>query len=563
MTTETADKPETFTIEHYNAPDNIGRNGPELSGLPDSFWHSLSLFNLTRITITSGLIILAWSLSFTNLGFYNESLFFYAACLHLIISLFSFVLIRQRKPGFNWQLTQQICTDVILICIMIYASGGLKSGLGILLMISLAGAGLISQGRQTLFYASIATIGILLQEFYTLLYVGTGSAQFSHAALLSLGYFAVAWLAQRLAKRVIISEALARERSIDLANMAQINQLIIQDLKEGILVVNKTGNIRQCNAYAGKLINLQSQPDYFHPAKLSDYAPDLAKLLADWPIQKNTTTKPQHISIRNTLLRIRVIPILSSRNADAIIYLEDLSNIQAQVQQLKLAALGRLTANIAHEIRNPLSSISHAAELLHEEQFNDATSYRLLRIIDDNTQRLNKIVQDVLQLNRRDTAKTETFAIDTFLTTFVSDFCLTEKINGDAFTLHFSDTGLIRFDRNHLNQILWNLCSNAWRHCSQRKSSINIKFFHTNDENCFYLDINDDGPGVPSHQQKQLFEPFFTTAQNGTGLGLYIARELCEANNASLEYIDHANGAQFRVIFRHQNSWTHSIQKKS
>jgi len=550
--TDTADKSKILSVEPSN-----GLKNTSLSGYPDSFWHSLSLFNLTRITITSGLIILAGSLSFTSLGAYDDTLFFYAAGIHLIISIFSLVLIYQRKPGFNWQLTQQICTDVILICIMIYASGGLKSGLGILLMISLAGAGLISEGRQTLFYAALASIGILLQEFYTLLYIGTDSAQFTHAALLSLGYFAVAWLAQRLATRAIISETLARERSIDLANMAQINQLIIHDLEEGILVVDKEDNIRQCNAYAKKLINIQSQPDYFHPVKLTSYSPDLATLLTNWRSRSNTPVESYDISIRNTLLRIRLIPILSSRNADTIVYLEDLSRIQAQVQQLKLAALGRLTANIAHEIRNPLSSISHAAELLHEEQFNDATSNRLLCIIDDNPRRLNKIVQDVLQLNRRDTARTESLAIDTFLSTFVSDFCLTEKIDGDVFALNFSDTGLINFDPNHLNQILWNLCSNAWRYCSKGKKSINIKFSHANNENGFHLDIRDDGPGVLEHQQKQLFEPFFTTAQNGTGLGLYIARELCEANNASLEYIDQANGAQFRVIFRNQNISIH------
>lgn len=547
MIIETANKPETLPVEHHNDPDDSGHNNPMLPAHPDSFWHSLSLFNLTRIIITSGLIILAWSLSFTNLGSHNDILFFYAAGLHLLVSLVSFVLIRQRKPGFSWQLTQQICTDVILICIMIYASGGLKSGLGILLMISLAGAGLISQGRQTLFYAALATIGILLQEFYILLYAETDSEQFTHAALLSLVYFAVAWLAQRLAQRVIISETLAQERSIDLANMAQINQLIIQDLKEGILVVDKSGNIRQCNIYAGKLINLQSQPNYFHPVRLSDYAPDLATLLTNWRNHNSTATKTEKISIHNTLLKVRILPILSGRNADAIIYLEDLSRIQAQVQQLKLAALGRLTASIAHEIRNPLSSISHAAELLHEEQFNDATSNRLLRIIDDNTQRLNRIVQDVLQLNQRDATKTEIFAVDTFLTAFVSDFCLTEKIDNDIFALHFSDTGLTSFDRNHLNQVLWNLCRNAWRHCRQEKNSINIKLTHANHENCLYLDICDDGTGVPPDQQKKLFEPFFTTAQNGTGLGLYIARELCEANNATLEYIDQPNGAQFRV----------------
>ncbi|MDC8445794.1 MAG: ATP-binding protein [Nitrosomonas sp.] len=529
----------------------INKAYAERPGLPESFWHSLLLFNITRITITSGLVILAWSLSFTNLGSYNKTLFFYAAGLHLIISIVFLALSKRRKPGFNEQLTQQVCIDVILICVMIHASGGLTSGLGILLMISLAGAGLISQGRLTLFYAAIASIGILLQEVYTLLVFGTiHAAQFTHAALLSLGYFAVAWLAQRLAARVLASEKLVRERSIDLVSVAQVNHLIIKDLKEGILVVDKYGNIRQCNDHAGRLIHLDSQPDYFHPARLSEHAPELAALLSKQRNHFSADAEPQNLCIHDHPVRVRLVPIPGSRIADAIIYLEDLGHIQAQVQQLKLAALGRLTANIAHEIRNPLSSISHAAELLREEHFNDDTSNRLTRIITDNTQRLNKIVQDVLQLNRRDTARIDYFDLTAFLRTFVGDLCLTEKIDMAVFSLRFIDGVFVHFDRNHLHQILWNLCRNAWRHCLQQKGSIVIQVTQAHNGDHLYLDICDDGAGIAEQQQKQLFEPFFTTAQHGTGLGLYIARELCEANNALLEYIHSATGARFRITCR-------------
>ena len=435
---------------------------------------------------------------------------------------------------------------------MIYASGGLSSGLGILLMISLAGAGLISHGRLTLFYAAIASIGILMQEIYTLLYIDSKNVQMTHAALHSVAYFMVAWLAQRLAARVIASEALALERSIDLASMAQINQYIIRDLKEGILVVDNHNHIRQCNLYAGRLIDLTLQPDYFNPVKLSDHAPALATLVARWRTGSGlgSDTKPASLRIGNALIRVRLIPIADSNNADTIIYLEDLSHIQTQVQQLKLAALGRLTANIAHEIRNPLSSINHAAELLREEWLNDKTHNRLLRIINDNTQRLNKIVQDVLQLNRRDAAITEPLDMATFVRLFVDEFCVTEKIDIAVFKLQLADSGPVRFDRNHLHQILWNLCRNAWRHCSRRCGSITIQYAvqPCNGNGC--LEISNDGPGIAPQQQKQLFEPFFTTAPNGTGLGLYIARELCEANGASLEFSGYATHAAFKILFQ-------------
>ena len=525
---------------------------------PGSFWHSLYLFNISRIIITSGLVLLAWSFQYSTLGSHDTALFFYTASLYLLLSCLFTLLIRWRKPNFIWQLILQVCADVIFICIMSYASGGLEGGLGILLMISLAGGGLISKGRLALFFASVATIGILLQEIYAFLYIGSYTAQFTHAALLSMGYFAVAWLAHKLASRAIASEKLAYERGIDLANMAQVNQLIIQDLQEGILVVDKNGSIRQSNSYAEKLIDLDFQTDYFKPCNLGVHVPELASRLTSWRDNADVTFDLLRLPRNNTLVRTRFVSIQNDPHASVIIYLEDTSRIQSQIQQLKLAALGRLTANIAHEIRNPLSSISHAAELLEEdEQYagksscsDNGSNRRLLRIIHDNTQRLNRIVQDVLQLNRRDTVKSEQIDTAEFIRHFVGDFCLTEKIESTVFQFEIANQKpacTINVDRNHFHQILWNLCSNAWRHCRQQNGSITIGLLRCSHTNSIYLDIKDDGTGVPAHQIKQLFEPFFTTASNGTGLGLYIARELCEANNASLEYIEYGNSGFFRM----------------
>ncbi len=473
------------------------------------------------------------------------------------------LLIKLRKPGFNWQLIQQVCTDVIFICTMSYASGGLESGLGILLMISLAGSSLISKGRLALFFAAIATIGILLQEIYASLYIGPYTAQFTHAGLLSMGYFIVAWIAHWLASRTIASENLAHERSIDLANMAQINQLIIQDLQEGILVVDKHGKIRQCNIYAEQLIDLKSRPDYFKPHSLAIDAPQLASRLSLWRENADTVFDLLCLPKDNIMVRTRFVPIENNPDASVIIYLEDTSRTQQQIQQLKLAALGRLTANIAHEIRNPLSSISHAAELLEEDgqlagakQSGTANNSRLLRIIHDNIQRLSKIVHDVLQLSRREAVNTESIDIVDFMQDFIHDFCLTEKVEHSVILLDSKDISpdcRINFDRHHLHQISWNLCRNAWRHSSQQNNSITVSITYCIQNHRILLDFIDDGPGIPTHQIKQIFEPFFTTAANGTGLGLYIARELCETNHASLEYLSHIKRGHFRIICRDTN----------
>ncbi len=534
----------------YPALSHKAKLWPSESGYSDQFWRSLLFFNGYRIVVDIGLITTTWVFQLTNFGAYHYSLFLQAVLGHILFSSASILMIKQRKPDFDSQLTLQVMGDIVFICLMIYTSGGIHSGLGILLMVSLAGSGLISRGRLALFFAAIAAIGVLLQETYASFSIPGYSAQYTHAGLLSMGYFAVAWLAHQLATYALASEKLALERGTDLANMAQVNQLVIQDLQEGILVVDQNGDIKQRNAYAEKLIGLQPNVNKTEQAKLADYVPVLAARLATWRDNTNTIFDLLRLPNSNTIVRTRFVPIKTNSRAGVVIFLEDMSRIQAQVQQLKLAALGRLSANIAHEIRNPLSSINHAAELLQEEQSSNPTHARLLRIISNNTQRLNKIVQDVLQLNRRDTAQTETIDAVLFIRSFIEDFCHTEKINPEIFKLEVSESHLINFDSGHLNQILWNLCRNAWRHCRQQKDSIRIKLTKANRVNNIHLDILDDGSGVSPQQLKQLFEPFFTTAPSGTGLGLYIAREMCETNHASLEYIENVTGGHFRIIFK-------------
>ncbi|MGH8635779.1 MAG: ATP-binding protein [Burkholderiales bacterium] len=237
-----------------------------------------------------------------------------------------------------------------------------------------------------------------------------------------------------------------------------------------------------------------------------------------------------------------------------MLFLEDLTRVQAQARQMKLASLGRLTANIAHEIRNPLSAISHATELLQEETGLNDTASRLLSIIHDNTQRLDRMVQDVLKLNRRDRAHTEHFSIADFLRTFAQQFCSIERIDVEVLRLEISPQSAIgpavSFDRSHLNQVMWNLCRNALRYCRGLPGSIVVRVDHGARADRVRLSVVDDGPGIAAQYRVHLFEPFFTTVATGTGLGLYIAREVCEANGASLEYVESAAGGHFCVECR-------------
>nr|MBA3756344.1 two-component sensor histidine kinase [Nitrosomonas sp.] len=454
----------------YSSQTKQSKHWPFNSGITEhdyanQYWRSLHYFNLYRFIIGSILVIITWKFQLADFGSYHYLLFLYTCLGYIFFSSMVMLLIKLRYPNINWQLTIQIVGDIVFFSVMLYASGGIQSGLGDLLLVSLAGAGLINRGHLVLFFASIATISLLLQETYSLLTIDSYPIRYAQAGLLSMAYFAVACLARQLAKHILVSEQLVKEHSIDLVNMAQVNQLVIQDLQEGILVVDKYGNIRQRNTLAEKLLNLDSSTHQTELLKLSDYVPEIANRLTSWQGDNHINFDLLRLDHSNALVRTRFLPIQSDFRNGVVIFLEDMERIQAQLQQLKLAALGRLTANIAHEIRNPLSAINHAAELLKEEQAKNTTSIRLAHIIRDNTQRLNKIVQDVLQLNRLNISKPEAIDTKEFIERFLEEFCHTENINMNVFLLDSSKNYWINFDRDHLNQVLWNLCRNAWRHC--------------------------------------------------------------------------------------------------
>jgi two-component system sensor histidine kinase PilS (NtrC family) len=519
------------------------------AGYANTYWRSLFYFNVYRLIVATLLLVTAVVFSESLFGSRSLNLYFYASAAYILSTVVFFVTATSRRPDFNLQIALQVGADVLFITLLTYTSGGVSSGLGLLLLASLAAAGIISRGRLTLFFASIASIAVLLEHTYEVLYHEGSLNLFVQVGLLSVGYFATAWLAHTLARYTQASEQLAAQREVDLANMAQVNQLVIQDMQDGVLVVDERGVIRQINRRAVEILG--PIPKSGRELVLKEYAPALSDRLQKWREDPGAGFDPLRTVLTHKLAGARFVPVGRNRNVGAVVFLEDLSRIQAEAQQMKLAAMGRLTANIAHEIRNPLSAINHAAELLLEEPNLSETQNRLLTIVHDNTQRLDRMVQDVLKLNRRDRAHRETFMVSEFLRTFVAQFAQIEKVPDGVITLAIDRDGSVTFDRSHLNQVMWNLCRNALRYSQRKPGSIRIELRAGVLGNSLELSVIDDGPGVPEAIRPHLFEPFFTTAASGTGLGLYIAREICDANNASLEYVEQAGaGAHFVVAMR-------------
>ena len=514
---------------------------------PADFWRSLTYFNLYRLALVIFIVFIGLALR-SQFGDAKGQLFLMTGWIYAAIVMLSFVPLHLRWLQFSGQLAVQVCSDIVALTVLAYASGGIQSSVGLLLMVSMAVAGIISRGKITLFFASLASIAALLEHAFAVLYDDAPVTQYIQVGLLCVAYFAVAGLAHKLAQYAMDNQNLAQRRGRDLIGMAEANRLVMRDMQDGVLVVDEHDRIVQMNPSAVHLL---------HNAEASG-----SPLAVSFPLlyEQYVQWKNNAVNARVTLqldgglqARLRFVGVERDAAQGAVIFLEDMQHVQAEAQQIKLAALGRLTANLAHEVRNPLSAISYATQLLQEEPV-DAKQARLLQLIRDNTQRINRIVEDVMQLNRRDRAQPETFDLAGFLPVFIDEFNQAERVAPGVLVLRATQAGEVTFDRGHFRQVLWNLCRNGLYYGQHLPGSLAL--VTGNDRGRVMLGVQDDGNGISLQNQSRLFEPFFTTAEQGTGLGLYIAKELCEANGAWLQYHnpevnsgEHKTGACFCITF--------------
>lgn len=511
----------------------------------DTTWKTLSIFCGYRIIVA---LLIAIGYAFFNaifqLGSQSPGAILPTLIAYTVASVLLVVPARLREPSLTIQVTAGVTVDVVAIVMLMHASGGVRSGLGILLLMSLASAGLIARGRLAFFHAAIAGLAVLFEQAFQVWRHEVPASDFVQAGFTSFAFFATAALGFTLARYARTSEQIAAARGVDLANLSQINELVIRDMQDGILVVDSEGMIRQHNPRVAQLLG--PLPVGRRPT-LDEYAPDVARSLELWRKGAQAPSLALRAPRSGADLLVHFVPIGSGESPPTVLFVEDAGRSRAQAQQMKLVALGRLTASIAHEIRNPLSSIGHAADLISEGEPGGEGQERLLTIIRDNVYRLDRMVQEVLYLNRRDRAQPDAIDPRTWLANFSREFCASEKVPEGGIDVQVRTSQRLWFDRQHLDQVLWNLTRNAWRHSRQQPGSVCLIVAPGVATGLLELDVLDDGPGVPSETQAHLFEPFFTTDAQGTGLGLYIARELCEGNGARLEYVGDSAGGRFRV----------------
>ena len=515
-------------------------------------WRLIYLLNYYRLSVSLILVTLYLSgLLFKPLASYKPELFIISSALYFLAGVVIQTLLYQRRPDLTIQIYLNVICDIIFVTLLMHASGGISSGLGSLMVITIVCGSILLSGPAAFFPAALASLVILAEQGFNQ-FSGDGIENaFLQSGILGITLFATSILAIVLSWRLQESEALAKRQSIDLANMAQLTEHVIQRMQTGVIVVDADQTIRLINESAWYMLGMPPSSKRIKLAWLSD---GLHQRLLEWKNDPFAQTAHIHPVSTHIDIQPRFARLGQDVRQGVVIFLEDISATAQQAQQLQLASLGQLTASIAHEIRNPLGAISHAGQLLSESDHLAEADRRLTQIIADNTGRLNTIVENVMQVSRRDPHHIERFELKAFLEKFIPDYQLGQAIEAGSIRIDIDPEDIeVRFDTSQLRQILVNLCDNALRHSTDYGANpkVELRGGITSDVNRPFLDIVDHGPGIRAEDIPHVFEPFFTSSTNGTGLGLYISRQLAESNQAHLNYIVvPTGGACFRLSFQ-------------
>jgi len=516
----------------------------ETSGLR----HPLRVFLYYRLLLAASFIALFF-LSKTPPA---HAVMLYFTCFsYAALNILTLTLLRIRSVPHHVLAFVAVMIDIMAITAISYSRN--QSGtFDILLGVSVAAGNILLVGEIGYALAAMATLASGFGQFYAVLLNRSdiNSETYWRVAIFGVALFGTSLISQQLSKRMRASEALADQRAADLAELEKLNQHIIQRMRTGILVVNNANQLQLMNESAWRMLGNPPRERY---TELNQMCPLLYNQLVQWRNNPELRGKPFKASPACPEVTASFSALYGSTQAQILIFLDDNSRLTQQAQQLKLASLGRLTAGIAHEIRNPLGAISHAAQLLGESNELTQADIRLADIIQNHSVRMNKVIENVLQLSRRKQPNPELIDLKEWLENFRKDFNLADSDQNDISIEVEPETLKVRVDPSHLQQALTNLWQNGLRYSQKKTGQRQLRVLAgviPQTERPF-LEVKDYGEGVPNEILAHLFEPFTTSESSGTGLGLYISRELCEANEARLEYIPDREGACFRITFAH------------
>lgn len=523
-------------------PENTPRDYRPIS------WTALQYFNIYRILLAGLFVALIHVGQLPRpLGALDARVFSVVAHTYLVLAILFFVFIYLRFPRYYLQIAIHALVDIIILSLMMYSSNGLSSGFGMLLVIAVAGGSILRAGKIAILFAAIASIAVLAHELYVQFFLLVYSVNYIHAGILGATFFITAIIGNLLSARVRESEALAEQQAREISELAELNEHIVQRMQSGIVVLDHNLKPLLVNAAASRLLK---HKEHTEDDTLKQVTHKLKIHIDEWLQDESNfkvILKPDDSEIE---IQASFIRLAYGSSYQILVFLEDIASIRQRAQQMKLASLGRLAASIAHEIRNPLGAINHAGQLLHESDELSQEDKRLVEIINEHSNRVNSIIENVLSISKRGQAAPEQFLLKTWLLKFMEEIKSRFKLDNELVDIVIEDEQLqVSIDPVQLHQVLWNLCENALRY-SRGKPLITIRCGVNKSYQRPYIDVIDYGPGIPENIRDNLYEPFFTTETEGSGLGLYLAREICEANSANLHLLESSvQGTTFRIIF--------------
>ncbi|WP_037586531.1 two-component system sensor histidine kinase NtrB [Stenoxybacter acetivorans] len=518
---------------------------------PLSNWHRqhgvdklLNLINIARVSLLFSLLtfqVLVQQISndnhngvWRNVGVLNEAEFYVWAFIYSGIIIFSLI-----EP--RWQQQQDsmpnvvAVVDISMVAWLMHMAAGVYGNLGILVLPFVTTSCLISYGRYPFLYAGYASL--LMTVSTIVLFSGQPGGIFGDLRpwirlfVLVASSFLLASLTSYIADFVARSRQTLRAQSKVLASFRNLTEEALNNMQEAVVVIDKANQVWLLNGVA---------QTFFPDLCINKNSELFCPLQAHWK-HHHYRDFEINMDIQKISMRIRTRTIKAEEDLLLMLFMRRQIELDQEAMSVKLSALGQLTVNLAHEIRNPMSAIRHANDLLHEEACSESM-VKLNSIIEHNIERIDKMLQDISTVNKRDKIRKHAINLREFWDRFYQEFILINPEAADCIILDMENPIMFAWcDPHHLQQILWNLMNNAWRHSRQDTQAIRVDFNFLGG-NEIQISVIDNGGGVPPENQHRLFEPFFTTAANGTGLGLYVAQELANANLGNLYYQPKING---------------------
>jgi two-component system, NtrC family, sensor histidine kinase PilS len=538
------------------------RTAPLESAPSDLAWRVFGLVNLYRLLVAGGLFAASrFAVGRETFSIDRPGEMAVICAVYFFAGIGLIALRRVPFGGLRVLTLTHAVVDSAAMGFVLWAAGGVSSGLGILLLLPVAAMALLAYDRDAFFTAALASCAVLVQQLMVNLRTDNLEGGYIAAGVLGAVIFIAAILVRPLANRLIASEALVRRQEVDLANLAQLSQYIVQHLRESIIVVDAQDRIRLINQSAAEILgNANAWPGVL----LGECSPRLLFMLASWRQHRNEQETGTFAALDGSrLIQPHFAQLGNSQPAPVLIFLEDTSLLAEKVQQSKLAALGRLSASIAHEIRTPVGAMSHAGQLLAESSSIAPEEKRLTQIIRDNAERVSRIIENVLQFSRRGARRPERMELGGWLNDFWLEFCATQQIGAAQLSIAVSpeegEPVEVRVDPTQLHQVMSNLCQNALTHGRRPDGPgipVEIRYGRLSTNNRPFVEVIDQGPGIAREDLERVFEPFFTRAPRGTGLGLFLARELAASNGATLLHESPPSGGSlFRLVFSDPGRW--------